>query len=56
MHKKPTYLNIGYVEKKADATWKQALNQTLMADCIVVLKLSCGSLEFSTSRKEGSLI
>jgi hypothetical protein len=52
MHKKPTYPNIGDVEKMGSTTWKQTLNQTLMDECNAVQTQSCGSLEISTSRKE----
>jgi hypothetical protein len=54
MHMAATWFNIGGVEKYAYPTWKRALNQTLPAECNLVLKPSCGSLEISTSRKEQS--
>jgi hypothetical protein len=45
MHMVATCFNIGGVVKMGCATWEQALNQTLMAECFVVLKRSCGSLK-----------
>jgi hypothetical protein len=38
-----TYFNIGGVEKMGFTTWKQTLNQTLMAECKAINKQSCGS-------------
>jgi hypothetical protein len=52
MHMISTYLNIEDVAKFGCCTWKQAPNQTLTAKRNLVLKGSCGSLKFSTPRKE----
>jgi hypothetical protein len=43
MHMATTYFNIGGVEKIGYCTWKQTLNQTPLAECIVVINGSCGS-------------
>jgi hypothetical protein len=52
IHMESTYFNIDGVEKMGCTTWKQAPNQTLITECKAVHKPSCGSLKFSTSRKE----
>jgi hypothetical protein len=52
MHTISTYFNIDGVEKKASATRKRALNQTLTVECNVILKQSCGTVGIPTSRKE----
>jgi hypothetical protein len=52
IHKKPTYFNIGDVEEFSYPTWQRAMDQTLIAECNLVLKPSCGRIEFSTSCKE----
>jgi hypothetical protein len=52
MHMVSTYFNIEDVEKNAYPTWKQTPNQTLKAECKLLLKPSCGTVEISTSQKE----
>ena len=42
-HNKPTYPNIPDVEKMGNLHKKWTLNQTLTAQCIVILKQSCDS-------------
>jgi hypothetical protein len=43
MHKKPTYLNIGYVEKITYPTWKRALKSNANAKQNRIQAQSCGS-------------
>jgi hypothetical protein len=52
MHMVSTYFNIEDVEKMSCCNWKRALKQTPIAECIVVLKQSCGSLKKFTYHKE----